>query len=133
MLLRQGNIIKLNFDPVKGHEQSGFRPAVVVSGNAFNRISSNVFVCPITNTDRKYPAHIALDNRTAITGFVMCDQIRTISPSQRQAFYVEDLPEDILSEALDVLKSILEQTVWFGEREAKAVLTRAVICAGSLL
>jgi mRNA interferase MazF len=108
MRLKQGNIIKLDFNPVKGNEQAGFRPAVVVSGNMFNQISSNVFVCPITNTNREYPAHIALDNRTTMTGFIMCDQMRTISPQDRQARYIENIPEDILDEVLDVLKGILE-------------------------
>jgi mRNA interferase MazF len=108
MRLKQGDIIQLDFNPVKGHEQSGFRPAVVVSGNTFNRLSSNVFVCPITNTDKGYPAHAALDNRTTVTGFVMCDQIRTVSPGERQARYIEDLPGDILDEVLDILKGVLE-------------------------
>jgi mRNA interferase MazF len=108
MRLKQGNIIKLNFDPVKGHEQSGFRPAVVVSGDTFNQLSSNVVVCPITNTDRGYPAHVALDDSTDTTGFVMCDQIRTVSPVERQARYVENLPYEILSEVLDVVKGVLE-------------------------
>jgi mRNA interferase MazF len=108
MRLKQGNIIKLDFNPTKGHEQAGFRPAVVVSGDTFNGISSNVVVCPITNTDNRFPAHVALDERTSTTGFVMCDQIRTISPTARQVRYVEDLPDDILSEVLDILKGIME-------------------------
>jgi mRNA interferase MazF len=108
MRLRQGDIIKLNFDPVKGHEQSGFRPAVVVSGETFNQVSNNIFVCPITNTNKEYPAHVALDSRTATTGFVMCDQVRTVSPAKRQAKYIENLPDDILCVVLDVIKGILE-------------------------
>jgi len=108
MRLKQGDIIKLDFNPVKGHEQSGFRPAVVVSGDMFNRISSNVFVCPITNTDNGFPAHIALDERTTTTGFVMCDQVRTVSPVKRQMRYAEKLPHDILANVLDVIKGILE-------------------------
>lgn len=108
MRLKQGDIIKLDFDPVKGNEQAGFRPAVVVSGNTFNQLSSNIFVCPITNTNKEYPAHVPLDERTGTTGFIMCDQVRTISPAGRQAKYIEDLPEDILKEVLDVIKGILE-------------------------
>ncbi|MCL1866446.1 MAG: type II toxin-antitoxin system PemK/MazF family toxin [Oscillospiraceae bacterium] len=108
MRLKQGNIIKLDFDPIKGNEQSGFRPAVVVSGDTFNQLSSNVIVCPITNTNKEYPTHVALDKRTATTGFIMCDQIRTVSPVQRESRYIEDLPKDILGEVLDILKGILE-------------------------
>jgi len=108
MRLKQGDIIKLDFNPVKGSEQAGFRPAVVISGDTFNRISSNVFVCPVTNTNKEYPAHIALDSRTATKGFIMCDQVRTISPAGRQARYIENLPGDILEDVLDIVKGILE-------------------------
>jgi mRNA interferase MazF len=108
MLLRKGNIIKLDLNPIKGNEQAGYRPAVVVSGNAFNDNSSVVFICPITNTDNKYPLHIPLDNRTKTTGFIMSDQIRTISVDKRDVKYIENLPEDILEIVLSFIKRIIE-------------------------
>jgi len=108
MRLKQGDIIKLDFNPVKGNEQAGFRPAVVVSGNTFNRISSNVLVCPITNTDNGFPMHVPLGGCTSTTGFIMCDQVRTISPVARQVRYVEDLPEEVLAVVLDIIKGIFE-------------------------
>ncbi|MCL2019960.1 MAG: type II toxin-antitoxin system PemK/MazF family toxin [Oscillospiraceae bacterium] len=108
MRLKQGNIIKLDFNPVKGHEQAGIRPAVVVSGNTFNGLSNNIIVCPITNTNKGYPTHIALDERTTTTGYVMCDQIRTVSPDERKTVYIEQIPQNIMDEILDVLKGILE-------------------------
>jgi mRNA interferase MazF len=108
MRLTQGNIVWLDFNPAKGQEQAGVRPAVVVSGNAFNKVSNNVIVCPITTTDKQYPAHIALDDRTETSGFVMCDQIRTVSPSARRAAYIEDLPIDILEDVLDLIVSVFE-------------------------
>lgn len=107
MRLEQGDIIKLNLDPTKGHEQAGYRPAVVVSGDTFNSFSQNRVICPVTNTDRRYPAHTALDERTATRGFVMCDQVRTIDPSARDAHFVEKLPDDVLEEVLDILAGIL--------------------------
>lgn len=35
-MVSQGDIIKVNFNPQKGHEQAGYRPAVVVSNDFFN-------------------------------------------------------------------------------------------------
>lgn len=107
MRLRKGNIIALNFNPIKGHEQAGYRPAVVVSGNAFNDNSNTVFVCPITNTDNSYPLHVSLDHRTKTTGFVMADQIRTVSPDFRNARFIEEIPSDILIRVLNLIKGIL--------------------------
>jgi mRNA interferase MazF len=107
--LKQGDIIKLSLSPTKGHEQSGFRPAVIVSNDYFNDISNNKIICPITSTDRKYPTHVPLDSRTQTYGFVMCDQIRTVTPSEREAEFIETVPEDIMEEILDILSGLLEK------------------------
>jgi mRNA interferase MazF len=108
-ILKQGDIINLSLSPTMGHEQSGFRPAVVVSNNDFNAITKNRLICPITSTDRGYPAHVPLDKRTKTHGFVMCDQIRTVTPDARDAEFVEAIPNDILDEILDILSGLLEK------------------------
>lgn len=51
-IFEQGDIVYLDFDPQSGHEQKGRRPALVISNNLFNRVSSLTMVCPITHTDR---------------------------------------------------------------------------------
>ena len=108
MRLKAGSIIWVDLDPVKGHEQAGRRPAVIVSGNIFNRLKDTVFICPITNTDRQFPLHRQLPKELKTTGFIMCDQIRTISTSARNAEYIEDLPENILKDVLNIIVGILE-------------------------
>ncbi|MCD7777284.1 MAG: type II toxin-antitoxin system PemK/MazF family toxin [Clostridiales bacterium] len=57
----QGEIIKISFNPQSGHEQVGYRPAVVVSNNDFNKYTKMALVCPITNTNNSFPLHIPLD------------------------------------------------------------------------
>lgn len=49
-MVKQGDIIKINFNPQVGHEQAGYRPAIVVSNNFFNEKTNLTIVCPITNT-----------------------------------------------------------------------------------
>ena len=44
-VFEQGDIVYLDFDPQAGHEQRGRRPALVVSNNLFNRVSSLTMVC----------------------------------------------------------------------------------------
>ena len=36
-MVKQGDIIKLDFNPQAGHEQAGYRPAVVLSNDFFNQ------------------------------------------------------------------------------------------------
>ena len=51
-IFEQGDIVYLDFDPQSGHEQNGRRPALVISNNLFNRVSSLTMVCPITHSRR---------------------------------------------------------------------------------
>ena len=57
----RGDIITLDFDPQTGHEQKGKRPAIVISNSTFNNFTRMAMVCPITNTSRGFPLHVALD------------------------------------------------------------------------
>ena len=45
----QGDIVYLDFNPTKGHEQKGKRPAIVISNNVFNKNTKMAMVCPITS------------------------------------------------------------------------------------
>jgi len=105
---KQGDIIYLDFDPQAGHEQRGRRPAVVVSNPTYNRITRLALVCPITNTNRHFPLHVSLDNRTSTTGFIMCEQVKSLDINFRNASYHESLPEDLMHEVYDIIYGIIE-------------------------
>ncbi|NLI11809.1 type II toxin-antitoxin system PemK/MazF family toxin [Pelotomaculum propionicicum] len=104
----QGDIITLEFDPQAGHEQKGRRPALVVSNNTFNSFTKIAVVCPITNTNRGFPLHVPLDERTATTGVIMCEQVKALDVLARNARYKEKAPADILEEAVDILFGFFE-------------------------
>ena len=107
---KQGEIIFTNFDPVRGHEQSGYRPALVVSNADFNKASNLILVCPITSTNRKKPMDIPLIG-TKITGYILCEHIKAVDLSNRGYKTTGDIVTretllrvaDILQGAIDVL------------------------------
>lgn len=107
-VFEQGDIVYLDFDPQSGHEQRGRRPALVVSNNLFNRVSSLTMVCPITHTDRGHPFHLRLDGRTKTDGVVLCDQARMLDLTSRRAAFEEKAPEDITAEAVDLIVGFVE-------------------------
>ncbi|GHV96145.1 mRNA interferase PemK [Spirochaetia bacterium] len=107
-MVKQGHIIWLDFNPQIGHEQKGRRPALVVSNNTFNNFSNLAMVCPITNTDKSYPFHIKLDERTKTTGVVLCDQTRTLDINARNYTFIEEIPEDILFDVVDIINGFIE-------------------------
>ena len=99
-MVKQGDIIKLSLSPTAGHEQSGYRPAVVVSNNFIIAKTNIVYVAPITNTTRHFPLHVVLDERTKTTGVILCEQVKAVDLSVRPFTNVERLPSDILDEVL---------------------------------
>ncbi|MDR2590023.1 MAG: type II toxin-antitoxin system PemK/MazF family toxin [Oscillospiraceae bacterium] len=102
--LKQGDIIKTNFNPQAGHEQAGYRPAVVVSCEMFNKTTQMPVVCPITNTMRAFPFHVALNEHTTTTGVIQCEQVKTLDINERGYSFIEELPADLLRQVLNILQ-----------------------------
>ena len=107
-MVKQGTIIKINFNPQSGHEQSGYRPAVVISNNIFNNKTNLAIVCPITNTNNHFPLHIPLDERTQTTGVILCEHIKALDLNSRKYQVLEELPKDILENVIDIVYSEIE-------------------------
>lgn len=100
---RQGDLVTLDFDPQSGHEQKGRRPALVVSKEAFNRGTGMAICCPVTNTDRGIPFHVPLAGRTSLTGFVMCEQVKSLDFRSRGLRLIESAPQELLEDVLALL------------------------------
>ena len=107
-MVKQGDIIKVSFDLNSGHEQAGYRPALVVSNDEFIRRTKLAIVCPITNTNNSFPLHIPLDARTKTTGVVLCEHVRTLDLQARKSRSVERVPDDILKLVTDIIAAEIE-------------------------
>ncbi len=108
-MVKQGTIIKVNFNPQSGHEQAGYRPAVVISNDIFNEKTNLTIVCPITNTNNHFPLHIPLDERTRTTGVILCEHIKAIDLNTRKYQVIEKLPDDITENVIDIIYSEIEK------------------------
>jgi mRNA interferase MazF len=104
---RKGDFISVTFDPQSGHEQKGRRPALVVSNDLFNKHTGLAMVCPITNTDRRFPFHVKIAGQTAITGFVMVEQIKSIDFHARRAKPIGRAQPLLLEEVLSILDACI--------------------------
>ena len=95
---KQGDIVFVDFNPTKGHEQKGKRPAIVISNNAFNINTKMIIVCPITSNLKEYPTHYILEDSKRIYGSVLCEHIRSIDYEIRNVKFIEKASEnDLLS------------------------------------
>jgi len=106
-MVKQGSIIKTDLSPTKGHEQTGFRPALVVSSTLFTSLTNLTLICPITNTDRNHPLHVKLKDLKT-TGFVMTDQIRAIDLKGRKFVAVERVSKGTFVKISNLLKASVD-------------------------
>lgn len=95
----------MDFNPTKGHEQAGHRPALIINNKEYGDLMDLAIVCPITNTKNQFPVHVPLDDRTKTTGVILCEHVRTVDLAQRNAKFIEKLPDDIFQEVQDIVIS----------------------------
>ncbi|SCZ86641.1 endoribonuclease MazF [Nitrosomonas mobilis] len=80
----EGDIVWLNFTPQSGHEQTGRRPAVVLSPKAYNQRSGLLVCVPITSQIKGYPFEVVLSG-SGTTGAALADQVKSLDWKTRQA------------------------------------------------
>lgn len=60
--VRRGDVFMVDFNPARGNEQAGFRPAVVIQNDTGNRYSLTTIVATVTTMMHKiYPFLVHLD------------------------------------------------------------------------
>ena len=104
---QKGDFVAVTFDPQSGHEQRGRRPALVVSNTLFNKYTGLAIVCPLTNTDRHFPFHVAVMDEPNVTGFVMVEQVKSIDFRARKAKLIGRASQDVLEEVLSILDACI--------------------------
>lgn len=109
---QRGDILELSFDPTHGREIRGSRPVLVLSADAFNKVSGLLLVAPITQggtASRGNGFSVTLMGAgTTTQGMVLCDQARTVDARARSFKRIEKAPAHLIEEALDAVRSILE-------------------------
>jgi mRNA interferase MazF len=80
---QRGEIWTADFDPIRGHEQGGQRPALVVSADTFNAGPAGlVVVLPLTTKSKGVRSHVAVDppeGGLTARSFIKCEDVRSIS------------------------------------------------------
>lgn len=107
-MVKRGDIIIINFNSVKGHEQASKRPLLVVSNEKFYKIFKLAVILPITNNTKDFPFHVILDERTNTKGAILCEYLRTVDLEERKYNKVEKLPENLLEEVLEKVSLIFQ-------------------------
>jgi len=110
--MKRGEIWLVSLDPSSGQEQKGRRPVLIVSPEAFNRVTKVPVVLFITsggNFARMAGFAVPLaEAGTKTTGIICCDQPRALDLAARSARKLESIPDAIMGEVLARIAPIFE-------------------------
>lgn len=105
----RGDAVWITLDPQAGHEQSGRRPAVVLSPAAYNGKVGLAIMCPITSHVKGYPFEVIIPPNLAVSGAILSDQVKSLDWRARNAELICRLPEETTTETLQKLGALLSQ------------------------
>jgi|SRR6266545_3110251 len=108
--VQRGEVWQVNLNPSQGHEQSGIRPALVVSVNAFNNGPADLVVLlPITSVGKGIPFHVELkppEGGLRLRSFIKCEEIRCVSKG-RLAKRLGQVSDTTMAAVEDRIKIVL--------------------------
>lgn len=108
---KRGQIIYLDLgvEGIKGSEQKGERPCVVIQNNTGNHFSPNLIVVPVTSqlTKKPIPTHVELDRskyNLDKDSIILAEQVKTVSKERCKNFLgqLEGTDMDRLNRALSI-------------------------------
>jgi len=104
-----GDIVWIMFNPQAGHEQSGHRPALVLSPAAYNAKVGLAILCPITSQVKGYPFEVKIPEGLEISGAILSDQVKNLDWKARKAQFVCKLPSNVFNEVVQKLGTLIQQ------------------------
>lgn len=106
----RGDILYADLNPVRGHEQSGYRPVLVISHDVLNRNSGTVIVLALTSKEPRatFPLTHPLPEDPGLPkkSWIKMNQIRTIS-IQRLGSRITHLTRDQLIPIINGLNELV--------------------------
>lgn len=105
---KDGDVIIINFDPQKGHEQSGRRPALVLSPEEYNRKTGLAVVCPVTNQKKGYPFEVEIPDGLSVKGVIISDQIKNLDWRSKKAKFICRLDYSIVDEVVSKILPLID-------------------------
>jgi mRNA interferase MazF len=103
----QGDLVWLTFQPQAGREQSGRRPALVLSPAAYNGKVGLALLCPITSHAKGYPFEVRVPEGAGVTGVVLADRVKSLDWRARDLAFIAKAPRGVVAEVVAKLATLL--------------------------
>ena len=105
---QSGDLAWVDFDPRTDREQSGRRPALILTTYSYHAKTPYMVVCPITSNTKPYVFEVMLPEGLAITGAVLVDQIKSVDRWARGCDVVGRAPEHVMADVRGLVSSLLQ-------------------------
>ena len=103
----RGDIVWITMAPAAGHEQSGRRPALVLSPADYNGKVGLAILCPVTSKVKGYPFEVRIPEGLPVEGVVLSDQAKSLDWRARGAELACALPPESTLEVLRRLEPLV--------------------------
>lgn len=105
---QRGDAMWVDLNPRIGREQSGHRPALVLTPAKYNRRMKLAICCPITSRDQRTEFEVTLPEGLGVKGVVLAYQVRSVDWRARGTRFLATVPDDIVEKVLLMLDAILD-------------------------
>ena len=102
-----GDLVWLTFDPQRGREQRGRRPALILSPRIYNARAELAVACPITSHAKGHPFEVPVTGTVGIVGVVLADHLKSLDWKERRAEFAGKLPAPVMADVRDRVRTLL--------------------------
>ena len=103
----RGDFVWIDLNPRQGHEQSGRRPAIVLSPKSYNRKTGLCVICPATRQSKGYAFEVEHVSSRGERGVILSDHVRNVDWQVRKAQFICRVSQEVLEEVTDKLSALI--------------------------
>lgn len=103
----RGDLVWITLNPISGHEQSGRRPALVVSPKSYNRKTGLCVLCPATRQAKGYAFEVEIANLDGTPSVVLADHLRNVDWRARNVQWILRVSQAELTEVVARINALL--------------------------
>lgn len=103
----RGDLIWVTLQPTAGHEQSGRRPALVVSPKSYNRRTGLCVLCPATRQRKGYAFEVEVANPDGASSIILSDHLRNVDWRARKAELIHRVSESVLASVVARIEALI--------------------------
>ncbi|MFN4905159.1 MAG: endoribonuclease MazF [Planctomycetota bacterium] len=103
----RGDFVWISLSPTSGHEQTGRRPALVISPRSYNRKTGLCVLCPATRQAKGYAFEVAIFRGDGSSGVVLSDHLRSVDWRARNIQFIHRVADSEISEVIAKIEALL--------------------------